>query len=226
MSVSLRTILVENKARLFTRLFQDGHFPAWPALPEEMLEKVVVDASPSMEIEYEIPHTGERRRLRTPPYRHGFVVNALHGIGKSAQDRFAILADPEIWTRNETVNVADWLKRPIFEVDGLSYDLAMAIKIVADKEGAHIDQVVDSVGIYTGNSSSRVVGPLSNADAYVRSRLVKFGPFTYPHIVVFCVARYLVTVAKASLTVNSGEVRSLSQQMSLTHARRQQFGSG
>ena len=217
MSVSLRTILVENNARLFTRLFQDGHFPGWPAPPEGMLDKVVVDASPVMMIEYEIQHTGERRRLRTPPYKHGFVVNALHGIEKSAEDRFAILANPEIWTRNETMNVADWLKRPIFEVDGLAYDLTMTIKIVADKEGAHIDQVVDSEGIYTGNRTSGA-GPPSNAEAYVRSRLVKFGPLTYPHIVVFCVARYLVTIAKASLTVNSGQVRSLSRQMSLTHA--------
>ena len=217
MSVSLRSTLVENKGRLFTRLFQDGHFPRWPATPEGVLAKVVVDASPLMEVEYEIQQTGERRRLRTPPYRHGFVVNTLHGIEKGAADRFAILASTEVWTRNETVNVADWLKQPIFEVDGLVYDLAMTIKTVADKEGAHIDQVVDSEGIYTGNRTSGA-GPSSNAGAYVRSRLVKFGPLTYPHIVVFCVARYLVTTAKASLTVNSGQVRSLSRQMSLTHA--------
>ena len=165
-----------------------------------MLAKVVVNASPLMEIEYEIPQTGERRRLRTPPYKHGFVVNPLHGIEKCAAERFAILASREVWTRNKTVNVADWLKQPIFEVDGLVYDLAMTIKTVADKEGAHIDQVVDSEGIYTGNRTSGA-GPPSNAEAYVRSRLVKFEPFTYPHIVVFCVARYLVTISKASLTV-------------------------
>ena len=218
MSVSLRGILVEKKGRLFTRLFQDGHFPSWPAATREgMLAKVVVDASPPMEVEYEIQQTGEHRRLRTPPYRHGFVVNTLHGIKKCAAERFAILANTEIWTRSETVDVADWLKQPIFEVDGLVYDLEMTIKIVADKEGAHIDPVVDSEGIYTGNRTIRV-GPPSNDEAYVRSRLVKFGPFTYPHIVVFCVARYLVTIAKASLTKNASDVRSLSQQLRLTPA--------
>ena len=217
MSVSLRSILVEKKGRLFTRLFQDGLFHRWPPSPEGMLAKVVVDASPPMEVEYEIEQTGDRRRLRTPPYRHGLVVNMLHGIVKREAERFAILANTEVWTRNETVNLAYWLKQPIFEVDGLVYDLAMTIKIVADKEGAHIDQVVDSEGIYTGNRTIGA-GPPSNDEAYVRSRLIKFGPFTYPHIVVFCVARYLVIIAKASLTENSGEVRSLSQQMSLTHA--------
>ncbi len=70
MSVSLRSMLVEKNGRLFTRLFQDGTFPRWPTLPEEILAKVVVDASPTMELEYELEHTGERRRLRTPPYRH------------------------------------------------------------------------------------------------------------------------------------------------------------
>ena len=213
MSVSLRAILLERKARLFTRLFQDGFFPAWPTLPNRMLHKVVVEASPAMTIEYEMENGGERRRLKTPPYRHGFVVTALHGVAKPANDRFTILANPEIWTRNETKKVADWLRWPVFEVDGLAYDLEMTIKIVADKEGAHIDQVVDAERIYTASSVSRVGRP-SSADAYVRSRLVKFGPFTYPHIVVFCVARYLVTVAKASLTVNSGQLRSLSQQVS------------
>ena len=215
MSVSLRGILVEKEGRLFTRLFQDGHFPGWPATREGMLAKVLVDASPPMEVEYELQQTGERRRLRTPPYRHGFVVNTLHGIKKCAAERFTILACAEIWTDSETVKLADWLKKPIFAVDGLVYDLAMTIKIVADKEGAHIDPVVDSEGIYTGNKTIRA-GPLSNDEAYVRSRLVKFGPFTYPHVVVFCVARYLVTIAKASLTKNSGDIRALLQQFSLT----------
>ena len=217
MSVSLRSILVENKARLFTRLFQDGCFPRWPATLEGILAKVVVNATPPMEVEYEIEQTGERRRLWTPPYRHGFVVNALHGIGKREAEKFAILASTEVWTRNETVDVANWLMQPIFEVDGLEYDLTTTIKTVADKEGAHIDNVVDSEGIYTGNRTIRA-GPRSNDEVYVRSRLVKFGPFTYPHIVVFCVARYLVTVVKVCLTENSTEVRSLSQQMCLTQA--------
>ena len=217
MSVSLRSILVEKKGRLFTRLFQDGQFPRWPATREGMLAKVVVYASPPMEVEYEIQQTGERRRLRTPAYRHGFVVNTLHGIEKCAAERFVILAGTEVWTRSETVNVADWLKQPIFEVDGLLYDLEMTIKTVADKEGAHIDPVVDSEGIYTGKRNIRA-GPPSNDEAYVRSRLVKFGPFTYPHIVVFCVARYLVTIAKASFTKNSRDAPFLSQQISLTPA--------
>ena len=218
MSVSLRSILVENRGRLFTRLFQDGGFPRWPPPPEGMLAKVVVDASPPMEVEYEIKQTGERRRLRTPPYKHGFVINALHGIGKFEAERFVILESTEIWTRNETADLANWLRQPIFEVDGLVYDLETTIKTVANKEGAHIDQVVDSEGIYTGNRTIRA-GPPSNDEAYVRSRLVKFGPFPYPHIIVLCVARYLVTITKASLTENFGDVRSLAQQMCLTHAK-------
>ena len=216
MSVSLRSLLVEDQGRLFTRLFQDGCFPRWPETPGSRLAKVIVDASPSMEVEYEIEQTGERRRLWTPPYRHGFVVNALHGIEKCESERFAILANTQIWTREGTMDVASWLRHPVFEVDGLVYDLATTIKTVADKEGAHIDQVVDSEGIYTGNRTMRA-GRSTNSDAYVRSRLVKFGPFTYPHVVVFCVARHLVTIARTSLTRNSGEIRSLSRQISLTH---------
>ena len=114
MSVSLRSMLVEKNGRLFTRLFQDGTFPRWPTLPNEVLAKVVVDASPTMELEYELEHTGERRRLRIPPYRHGFVISALPGITKCEANKFAILASREIWTHAETVDLVDWLKQPDF----------------------------------------------------------------------------------------------------------------
>ena len=215
--MSLRSMLVEKNGRLFNRLFQDGSFPRWPTLPEDMLAKVVVDASPAMEIEYELEHTGERRRLRTPEYRHGFFISALHGITKCEANKFAVLASTEIWTRAETVALVDWLNQPIFEVDGFVYDLMTTIKIVADKEGAHIDPAVDSEGIYTGNSTDRTKSP-TNHEAYIRARLVKFGPFTYPHIVVLCVARYLVIIAQASLRQNATEVESLAQEVSVTRA--------
>ena len=102
------------------------------------------------------------------------------------------------------MDLVDWLKQPIFEVDGLVYDLMTTIKIVADKEGAHIDPEVDSEGIYTGNSTDQTKPP-TNHETYVRARLVKFGPFTYPHIVVLCVARYVVTIAQVSLRQNATE---------------------
>ena len=218
MSVSLRSILVDNKGRLFTRLFQDGCFPGWPTTLNGLLAKHVVDVSPAIEIESEDKQTGERRRICAPPYRHGFVVNALHGIQKSRAGSFAILGSTKVWTCNEPVSVANWLKQPIFEVDDCIYDLALTIKIVADKEGAHIDSVVDSPGIYIGTRTTGARS-LTNKEKYVRSRLVKFGPFTYPHVVVFCVSRYLVTIAKECLTKYSAEVQSLSRLFSFTHAR-------
>ena len=115
------------------------------------------------------------------------------------------------------MDLVDWLNQPLFEVDGFVYDLMTTIKIVADKEGAHIDPAVDSEGIYTGNRTDRTKSP-TNHEAYVRARLVKFGPFTYPHIVVLCVARYLVTIAQASLRQNATEVESLAQEVSVTRA--------
>ena len=86
MSVSLRSILVEKKGRLFTRLFQDGHFPRWPATPEGMLAKVVVDASPPMEIEYEIQQTGSA--ADSGPLRTGTDSSSTRCMGsRSAQRR-------------------------------------------------------------------------------------------------------------------------------------------
>ena len=219
MSVSLRSLLVEKDGRLFTRLFQDGSFPVWPTLPAEILAKEVVDSSPGIELEYELTHSGERRRLRTPPYRHEFVIRALHGITKCEDSKFAVLSSGEVWTRAQTVHLVQWLKQPIFQVDGLVYDLMTAIKLVADKEGAHIDPAVDSEGIYTGNSTHRPK-PHSNHEAYVRARLIKFGPFTYPHVIVLCVARFVVTIAQTSLRQNASAVESLANEVGITQATR------
>ena len=122
MSVSLRSIVVEKQGRLFTRLFQDGCFPGLPTTLKGLLAKHVVNVTPAIKIESEDKQTGELRRLSVPPYRHGFVVNALHGIQKSESGSFAILASTRVWTSNEPVSLANWLKQRIFEVDGVVYD--------------------------------------------------------------------------------------------------------
>ena len=187
MSVSLRSTLLEKCGRLLTRVLKDGQFPSWPQQHREVLSKVVVEASPDQELHYEIKESGECRILKVPGYRHGFVVSTLHGIEKSESDRYAILGSEEIWTSNEKVKLKDWLKQEVFEVDGLVYDLEKTIKTVADKEGAHLDQVVDSDGIYTGNREN-TKSQFTNDEAYIKSRLVKFGPFSYPQIVVIFVS--------------------------------------
>ena len=173
MSVSLRSALLEDNGRLITRVFKDGSFPAWQQLKKETLCKVVVDASPYQEVDYTISSTGEQRTLKVPSYRHGFDVNSLPGIGKSGDERFAILGNGEIWNIEKTVSLKEWVRQEIFEVDGLVYDLNTCIKTISDKEGAHIDKVVDSDGIYTGNHEI-TKKEFTNDDAYILSRMVKF----------------------------------------------------
>ena len=66
-----------------------------------------------------------------------------------------------------------------------------------EPDGAHIDDVVHSDGIYTGNNRKRRRG-FTKDDAYTLSRMVKPGPFTYPHIVAIFVTRHLVgSIAKS-----------------------------
>ena len=110
MSVSLRSVLLNNKGRLLNRLFNNGWVPAWQELKGELLTKAVVEASPYEELDYTISGTGEQRTLRVPGYKHGFAVHALPGIGKSAGDRYAILGNREIWKVEERVDLNDWLK--------------------------------------------------------------------------------------------------------------------
>ena len=219
MSVSLRSILLEKRGRLLTRVLKDGLFPSWPQQQREVLSRVVVEASPDQELHYEIKESGECRSLKVPGYRHGFVVSTLHGIERSEGDRYAILGSDEIWTSNETVKLKDWVKQEVFEVDGLVYDLDKTIKTVADKEGAHLDQIeeVDSEGIYTGNREN-TKSQFTNDDAYIRSRLVKFGPFSYPHILIIFVSTYLVMIARESLKRNKHQVQSIGQQITLAPA--------
>ena len=97
---------------------------------------------------YTITPTGEQRTLTTSSYKHGFVVGTLPGIGKSGDDLYAILENRDLWDVAQTVAHNEWVGHELFEVDGLVYDVATCIKCVADKEGAHIDKVVDSEGIY------------------------------------------------------------------------------
>ena len=218
MSVSLRSILLDGGGRVYSDVWNDGTFPVWPCLQGQRLSKIVVEASPYQEVDYTMKHTGEDRTLKVPGYKHGIVVNSLVGIGTSARDRFRILGNEEIWTSARTLTLADWKKQGVFEVDGLVYDLEKLIKTVSDKEGAHIDPVVDSDGIYTGSRDQKGHKYDGN-DAYIRSRLMRFGPFYYPYIVVFIVSRYLVIAARESLIRYKNEVRNIAQQVTLTSSR-------
>lgn len=218
MSVSLRSLLLNNKGRLINRLFKGDWAPAWQSQSAAEMAKVVVEASPSQTVYYSIDETGEQRALTTSSYKHGFVVGTLPGIGKSADESYAILEHRDLWDAGQIVALRDWVRHELFEVDGLVYDVANCIKCVADKEGAHIDQVVDSEGIYTGSRASPKA-EFTNDDAYLLSRMVKFGPFSYPHIVVFVVSRYLVDMVKAVLRSRHLEVQSLLGQFALTRER-------
>ena len=113
MSVALRSVLVENKGRLFTRVWKDGLFPVWPQVQRKVLSREVVEASPYQEIDYTIQGSGEQRRLKVPGYKHGFVVTALSGIGISRSNRYAILGNEEIWTSKETVELQKWFRTGI-----------------------------------------------------------------------------------------------------------------
>ena len=185
MSVSLRSLLLNNKGRLLDRLFKDDWAPAWHSQSPEVTERVVVDASPGQEVGYTVSPTGESRTLKVPDYKHGFVVGALPGIGKSAERVYEVLENTDIWDVEETVPLKEWVRSELFEVDGLVYDVANCIKCVADKEGAHIDKVVDSEGIYTGNRTNRKV-KFTTDDAYLLSRMVKFGPFSLSSRCRYC----------------------------------------
>ena len=177
----------------------------------------MVEASTNQEIGYTIQASGEQRTLKVPGYKHGFMLTALPGVVRSGSNSFAILEDKEIWTSQETVGLREWLKEQLFEVDGLVYDVETTIKTVADKEAAHIDEIVDSEGIYTG-SRDNAESKFTNADIYVRSRLITFGPFPYPHIVVILVSRYLLMATRESLTKNMNKVQSIQQQVTLSPA--------
>ena len=162
--------------------------------------------------------TGDRRTLIVPGYRHSFVVATLPGIGKSDEGLYAILGNRDVWKFDDTVTLIAWLSHPLFEVDGLVYDVSTCIKCVADKEGAHIDKVVDSDGIYTGNEATRKVR-FTNDDAYILSRMVKFGPFSYPQVIVIVLSRYLVGMFKETVRRRQVEVQSILGQFTMTQER-------
>ena len=218
MSVSLRSLLLNNKGRLLDRVFDNEWLPAWRRQIEEVTAKVIVDASPPQEVDYALKDTRERRTLKVPGYRHGFVVATLPGIGKSDGGLYTILGNRDVWKSGDTATLNAWVSHPLFEVDGLVYDVGTCIKCVADKEGAHIDKVVDSDGIYTGNEATRKVG-FTNDDAYVLSRMVKFGPFSYPQVIVIVLSRYLVGMLNETVRRRHVEVQSILAQFTMTQER-------
>ena len=94
------------------------------------------------------------------------------------------------------------------------------------QERAPIDEVSQSVGICTGDSGSRRRG-FAKGNAYIPSRMVKFGPFIYPHPRVISGARHIVgSPAKSAAAHGRKSSRSCTRLRSRTTCRHRRARHG
>ena len=112
----------------------------------------------------------------------GMTVHPLHGLRFDLRSKQWIV-EPLFDVAAPPVTLGTWLKQRLFRVDQRVYSLGDTLKFVTNKEAVHVD-----------------IGRDEQSKDMER---VHFGHTTYPHMVAFLVASYVLERYRASCTENA-----------------------
>ena len=214
-SVPLRKLVIDDEGALLKTAIESPAFPplggkkgryrhltlSWRS---ERRECVLGDAD------------GNRETVIVPETKHEIEIGRLYGVD-FLEDKWCVIHSP--FDRVAcSIPMDAWLDAQVLQVNSVSYTVKDALRLVADYEGAHTNELPAFVA--AGVNPEDFDKGRSMKYRLVNS--VYFGCLSYPHVVVLYTALYLTERMRQLLATSAGALAGAHASMaerSIRHIR-------
>ena len=190
-STELRKLCLDGNGSLLKRCISvpDFHVLA----PPESSANIASYILHCKEVEVALTFTdGSERKYVRPAYNYTTTIHPLHGVWHVRDDLFRI-RNP-FQKCGPKIRFGKWAEQKVLQVDHHTFTTRELLKIVADSEGAHVDESVP-LAATTKHLKNR------RDNRYPTVSAIKFGNLSYPQIFVLYTGLYIANRTKEALDV-------------------------
>ena len=186
-SVDLRKILLDDKGRLLHGSISEPLIHPMKLLPDIRPATFIRQfPSASFHIETEGGRTSD---ITVPAHAHTTIVHPLPGISHNGDATFEISTPFDLAAK--PVKVSHWLNQKVLRVDQHRFNAGEAIRLLANREGAHASDDISFITPVRFDSSPAV--------RFGTATSVRFGGLSYLHLFALFTGFYLVSRIKPLL---------------------------
>lgn len=137
-SVPLRKLLIDNEGSLLKGVILNPSFHRLGGTKGRFRQATIRWQTPRREwtLEYE---NGKKENVVVPEWEHEIEIGRLYGV-EFLEDGWCMISRP-FDLKSEPVEMDDWLNMKALQVNSVGYSVKDAIKLVADYEGAHTNDL-------------------------------------------------------------------------------------
>ena len=184
-SVPLRKLLLDDEGALLKKAIDGPAFPPLGGKKGQYRRATISWHSERRECVFGYAD-GKRETVVVPETKHEIEIGRLYGVDFLEDGWCAIHSPFDLMARPAPMDA--WLGAQALQVNSVSYTVKDALRLVADYEGAHSNELPAWVAVGV------------NPEAFDRGRNMKyrlvnsvyFGCLSYPHVVALYTALYLI----------------------------------
>lgn len=184
-SVSLRKMMLDGGGRLLKSCLHEPRIhPLKPPAPSAR-QVVAVQKLRAVEVKAVSKERGKEATFDAPEGEHRITIDPLFGVRYEDEGVFAMESPFEL--EEEPIKFKSWLTRKVLQVDDMVFRAVDLLRLVANKEGAHIER-----GDHVILPDASAITMESKNAKYEAVNALKFGGLSYPQIFCMFTALYVV----------------------------------
>ena len=197
MSVPLRKLCIDDDGSLLKRIIVNPSFPPLGGAKGRYRQATISWKTPRREwtLGYE---NGNKENVVVPEAEHDIEVGRLYGV-TFLEEGWCLIRSPFDLTP-EPIELDNWLEMKALQVNSVTYTVKDAVKLVADYEGAHTN---DLPAFFAVGVNPEDIDKGRNMK-YRLANAVYFGCLSYVQIVALFMGLYILRKMQELLVANGG----------------------
>ena len=188
-SVALRKLMVDGNGTLLKSCVAEPHFhPLMRPVPDSQPVEVVQKLKP-VTVTAVFEKEGKQATFVAPEAEHRITLHPLYGIRYEADGIFAMESPFDLTA--EPIKFKTWINSELIQLDEIVLKSGDAIRLIANKEGAHIEPGYKMMLPDTNTATME-----SKNFRYEAVNAVKFGGVSYAQLFLMFTALYFANRSK------------------------------